>query len=107
MTEKILVVDDDKLVNEFVEETLTRSGFDVTTAMSGEDALELMEIEDFDLILADVRMPRMDGIQLLRQIKKDAPSTTVIMIGIRYCQERGRGDEARGVRLCIEAFFAG
>ncbi len=80
MTEKILVVDDDKLVNEFVEETLTRSGFDVTTAMSGEDALELMAIEDFDLILSDVRMPRMDGIQLLKKIRREAPATTVIMI---------------------------
>jgi DNA-binding NtrC family response regulator len=80
MNEKILVVDDDKLVNEFVEETLTRSGYDVTTAMSAEDALELIEIEEFDLILSDVRMPRMDGIELLKRVRKLSPSTVVIMI---------------------------
>jgi len=80
MNEKILVVDDDKLVNEFVEETLTRSGYDVTSAMSGEDALELIEIEDFDLILSDVRMPRMDGLELLKRIKKTSPSSLVMMI---------------------------
>ena len=81
MIEKILVVDDDQLVNEFVDETLTRAGYDVTSAMSGEDAIELIEIEDFDLILSDVRMPRMNGIELLKQIKRIAsPSTIVIMI---------------------------
>jgi len=80
MTEKILVVDDDKLVNEFVEETLTRSGYDVTSSMSGEDAVELIDVEDFDLILSDVRMPRMDGIELLKRIRKTSPATMVIMI---------------------------
>jgi DNA-binding NtrC family response regulator len=80
MNEKILVVDDDRLVSEFVDETLTRSGYDVTSAMSGEDALGFIEIEDFDLILSDVRMPKMDGIELLKQIRHVSPSTMVIMI---------------------------
>jgi len=80
MHERILVVDDDKLVNEFVDETLTRAGYDVTSAMSGEEAVELAEIEDFDLVLSDVRMPGMGGIELLKTIRKQSPQSLIIMI---------------------------
>jgi len=80
MHERILVVDDDQLVNEFVDETLTRAGYDVTSASSGADALELLEVDDFELILSDVRMPEVGGIDLLKRVRKVSPSTIVIMI---------------------------
>ncbi len=80
MHERILVVDDDKLVNEFVDETLTRAGYDVTSAMSGEEAVELIEIEDFDLVLSDVRMPGMGGIELLKAVRRQSPQSLIIMI---------------------------
>jgi len=80
MDNSILVVDDDKLVNEFITETLTRSGFNVDSALSGGDALEILEEREFDLVITDVRMPEIDGIELLSRIKSDSPDTTVVVI---------------------------
>jgi DNA-binding NtrC family response regulator len=80
MSDMILVVDDDKLVNEFINETLTRAGYSVHSALSGPEALKLMEETDYDLILTDVRMPEMDGITLLMKIKAVSPDSVVVVI---------------------------
>jgi len=80
MRQKILVVDDDNLVNEFITETLNRAGYEVLSASSGAEALTLMEDEEFDLVLTDVRMPEMDGIALLTKIKDLSPDTVVVVI---------------------------
>ncbi|HER00334.1 MAG TPA: sigma-54-dependent Fis family transcriptional regulator [candidate division Zixibacteria bacterium] len=80
MSNMILVVDDDKLVNEFVNETLTRAGFKVHSALSGAEALKLMQENEYDLILTDVRMPEMDGITLLMKIKAVSPDSVVVVI---------------------------
>jgi len=80
MDKTILVVDDDNLVNEFITETLQRSGYEVNSASSGPEALTMIKEYEFDLILTDVRMPDMDGITLLKNIKKLTPETVVIVI---------------------------
>ena len=80
MERLILVVDDDSLVNEFVTETLTRSGYEVHSASSGPEALELIDQYEYDLVLTDVKMPEMDGITLLSKIKKQVPDTVVVVI---------------------------
>ncbi len=76
----ILVVDDDALVNEFFEAVLTKLGHDVQTASSAAAALELVQTVEYDVILSDVRMPNMNGIELLQKIKVEAPETVVMMI---------------------------
>jgi len=73
-------VDDDSLVNEFVTATLTRSGYEVHSASSGSEALELIDQHDYDLVLTDVKMPEMDGITLLSKIRKLVPDTDVVII---------------------------
>jgi DNA-binding NtrC family response regulator len=77
---QILVVDDDPLVNEFFEAALSRSGHQVQTASSAAAALELLPEIDFDLVLSDVKMPQMTGIDLLRRIKAESSDTVVIMV---------------------------
>jgi DNA-binding NtrC family response regulator len=76
----ILVVDDEPLVRSSLGELLTISGFTVSTAANGKEALELLKNYTADIIITDVKMPEMDGIELLRMIKTNHPQTPVILI---------------------------
>lgn len=74
-TKRILVVDDDTTILHLMEMLLAAEGFEVATASSGDDALELLQTETFDLHLIDLIMPAMDGIETilsLRSLRKDA-----------------------------------
>lgn len=77
---KILVVDDDSLVRDFLSEALSRIGFWVDLASTGEEALEKIKKEDYDIILSDIRMPNMDGMELLKIVKDYLPDAKVIMM---------------------------
>jgi DNA-binding NtrC family response regulator len=75
----ILVVDDEELNCEFLHEMLTNQGFDVTTASNGHAALTLLRQKFFQIVLSDLKMPEMSGVELLRQVKEIAPSTVGII----------------------------
>jgi two-component system response regulator PilR (NtrC family) len=77
---KILVVDDEKSMREFLEIMLRRDGYDVESAESGAIALEKIEKRFFDAIICDVKMPEVDGLDVLRKAKETWPDTAVIMI---------------------------
>ncbi|MEF9475608.1 MAG: response regulator [Candidatus Mariimomonas ferrooxydans] len=77
---KILVIDDEKIVRISCERTLATEGYEVTSASSANEALELFKKNSFDLILLDIKMPDMDGIEVLKKIKEARPGTNVIMI---------------------------
>ncbi len=70
MSHKILVVDDDILVLEALEELLTASGYVVRVAARGQEALEMLDRECFDLLILDVVMPKMTGLDLCREVRK-------------------------------------
>jgi signal transduction histidine kinase len=80
---KILVVDDEKDIRELLSIALMRvAGFSVESAENGEEALQKMDRERFDLVLADLKMPKMDGLQLLSEIVSSKPEIlTVLMTG--------------------------
>ena len=77
---KVLVVDDEAVVRESYMRTLSGVSDRVSAALSGREALRLMEDEPFDVILLDLRMPEMDGIEVLREIKKRWPASQVVII---------------------------
>jgi DNA-binding response OmpR family regulator len=77
---KILVVDDDEQMREDISEMLSREGYTVSHVGSGEEALEKIKKGDFDVILTDLIMPGIDGMEVLRQSKKLKPAVRVIMI---------------------------
>jgi DNA-binding response OmpR family regulator len=79
MTE-IMVVDDDQDLRESVAEVLGGAGFSVTQASRGEEALEHLAHKNFDLILLDMVMPGLSGLELLGRIRDKAPKLPVIMI---------------------------
>jgi len=76
----VLVVDDEKNIRLTFSETMTQMGFDTRTASNGEEALTKMQGAEFDLVLLDLRMPGMDGIEVLRRIRERYPKVRVIMI---------------------------
>lgn len=77
---KILLVDDEKDFVETLAERLQLRDFDVTTALNGPDAVELVKEQDFDVIFLDVKMPGMDGIEALKQIKNLKSLPQVVML---------------------------
>jgi two-component system NtrC family response regulator len=76
----ILVVDDDESLRRVLEYNLAQEGYAVATADSGEAALALFEKNRFDLVVTDIKMPGMDGMDLLRRVKEVSPDTQVIVI---------------------------
>jgi two-component system response regulator PilR (NtrC family) len=78
--EKILVVDDEKSMCEFLEIMLQKDGYDVTSTTNGEKALELIDNNLYNMVLTDVKMPGVDGFEVLRKTKEISPDTVVIMI---------------------------
>jgi DNA-binding NtrC family response regulator len=77
---KLLVVDDDPVTVDLLKEVLSKEGYGVETALSGEEAITRGTDHLFDLIITDVRMGDKDGMDVLRSFKKISPETTVIMI---------------------------
>ncbi len=80
MAQKVLLVDDEEGIRKVLDITLTDGGYRVFTAGSGEEALEIFRKERPPIVLTDVKMPGMDGIDLLKEIKEESPDTEVIMI---------------------------
>ncbi len=80
LKEKILVVDDEQSMREFLEIMLKKEGYRISLASNGEEVIKLLEKDIFDLVLLDIRMPKMDGIAVLKRIKGLSPETVVIMI---------------------------
>ncbi|MCT8607863.1 response regulator [Glaesserella parasuis] len=79
---KILLVDDDVDLTELLSESLSLEGFDIHTVHNGQDALTELEIQNYDLILLDVMMPILNGIETLKQIRQKY-STPVLMLSAR------------------------
>jgi len=77
---KILIVDDDRNIRELLEIMLTREGYDVKTAPDATKALNRCKKEKFDLILTDLKMPIVDGIEFLKAVKDISQETMVILI---------------------------
>lgn len=76
----ILVVDDEAAIRYSVSKTLQRVGYVVREAASGEEALEMLKGNWFDVVLTDIRMPGIDGVELVRRIKDTDPDTVVILM---------------------------
>jgi len=78
--EKILVVDDEEVLRNLAKEVLFEEGYQITLADSGEQALEFMKQEAFDLVIADFKMPGIDGMELLKKIKEKDEEIQVILL---------------------------
>lgn len=77
---KVLVVDDQSIVRETIEDILNREGFDISSASSGEEALEMMHKEKFDILLSDIKMPGMSGLELVEKAHHEVPDVVSILL---------------------------
>ena len=80
MKSKILIVDDEETIRNVLSEHLRPHGYTIEVAGSGQEALKILEKEEFDLIIADVRMPEMDGVELLQKVSKLYPDMAKILL---------------------------
>ena len=77
---RVLVVDDEEIARTNLEYILRKEGHQVSTAANGLEALEQVKAQEFDVVLTDLKMEKMDGLQLLESVKQIAPHTEIIMI---------------------------
>src|ERR671938_539669 len=77
---RVLVVDDDQLLRQLVTDQLSRSGFETSSAASGEEALAALQASDYDVVLLDIRMAGMSGLDTLREIRQLEDPPEVIML---------------------------
>jgi DNA-binding NtrC family response regulator len=78
--EKILIVDDEEIVLETMGDDLVEAGFDVKKAKNGAEGISQFKQETFDLVISDLRMDEMDGLGVLKEVKRLSPTTPVIII---------------------------
>ena len=114
MNEKILIIDDEKDILTFLDSALTDEGFQVRSALSGAEAIEIFKSDTFDLVITDVRMPGMNGLEVIRQIKQiDEDMEIIILTGhatlenaIQALKENGACDFLKKPLEDIAGFFA-
>ncbi len=80
MTARLLIVDDEKIALRNLEHVLGKEGYEVSTTQSGSQALSLLDSKPFDVVLTDLKMDKVDGMQVLRRCKANHPDTEVIMM---------------------------
>ncbi|MFO0829381.1 MAG: sigma-54 dependent transcriptional regulator [Phycisphaerales bacterium] len=80
MTKSILLVEDEKVLRESLAQLLTEEGYEVVQAGDGQEAYDIAITRSFDLVITDIRMPRMDGMALLQRLQQLAPQTPVVVV---------------------------
>ena len=88
MAYTVLIVDDEELTLRTMTRGLRQEGFEVFTAASGEDALQLIPAEKPDITILDIVLPGIDGVEVLRQIKEANPAAIVIMMSAYHMVDR-------------------
>src|ERR1039458_5647711 len=79
-TGRILVVDDDASLRRVLQVQLEQEGYEVTVAASGHQTLSILQLRPFDLLITDLKMPGMSGLELLRHARLQYPQTIIIML---------------------------
>ena len=87
---RILIVEDDEIIRDFLQDSLEMKGFTPLWAENGLEALQTLEREEVDLMLSDVRMPEIDGIELTKRIAARFPGLPVVLITGIHAEERDR-----------------
>jgi DNA-binding response OmpR family regulator len=101
----VLVVDDDRHIREALERTLTLEGFGVRTAADGADALEAVTAEPPAIVVLDVAMPRVDGVEVARRLRADGNDVPVLMLSARdEVEDRVAGLQAGADDYVVKPF---
>lgn len=80
MSNRIMIIDDEKIVGEMAKISLEQEGYEVETFLNAAPALERLKEQQFDIVVTDLKMKGIDGLEVLRTVKNLYPGTKVIMI---------------------------
>lgn len=80
---KILIVEDEKILNNTINKSLKKEGYEVESAFDGNEAMEMISIESYDLIVLDLNLPHMDGMDILKSLRKEDVETKVLILSAR------------------------
>jgi len=97
---QVLVIDDDAVVGHSFDRVLSQKGYDVDTALSGEEGLADIETRNYDIVFTDIKMPGIDGIEVAERIRRKCPWTPVVVITGYGTDE----NEARASVLGVSGF---
>lgn len=100
---RVLVVDDSITVREVERKLLASRGYEVDVCVDGADAWNTLRAQDYDLVLTDVDMPRMDGIELVRRVREDARLRAIPVMIVSY--KESEEDRARGLEAGANAYL--
>src|SRR5512134_2042758 len=92
---RILIVDDEQSMREWLRILFQRDGFDVVIAEDGLAGRDIVAREYFDVVLTDIRMPRMDGVRLLQAVRELAPDVVVLMMTAHWREDSDEWKQAR------------
>ncbi len=102
---RILVVDDERLLNEMLQECLRSAGYEVDGAFDGVEGIGLLRYKKYHLIMLDIRMPRKDGLEVLRFVKDEYPDIPVIIVTGLASMEEIKETVKNGAFACIKKPF--
>ena len=107
MTRRILIVDDDALIRQLLALILSSAGYSVTEATNGRDALDKLGERAVNLVITDLRMPQMDGIELTRELRRNPSyeSLPIVMLTSDFQDYKRREAEEAGVDRWITKPF--
>jgi len=103
MKEKILVVDDEKDILELIDYNLSKNGYRVKTTTTGEEALELIKENDFDLIILDLMLPGIDGFDLTKIIKADKQKSLIPVVMVTA--KADEADKVAGLEIGADHYI--
>ena len=104
VAERILVVDDEELNRDLLQQILDREGYQVAIAANGQEALALLRQETFHVVLTDLKMPGMTGVEVIRETEDARPfHPGHYSYGLWFGRNGCGSDESGGVRLCDQA----
>ena len=101
MKTQLLVVDDEVEIQELLRRHFRYAGHEVATASNGNEALDLLSRMRTDVVVSDIQMPGMDGVELLRRIRQEFPMTRVVMITGHVSQSAILSCMRLGAETCI------
>ena len=99
----VLVVEDVKLMRMSLRQILVAEGYDVLEAENGVEALDTLKSSEIDLVITDVKMPNMDGLEMVQQIRANDETATIPVIMCTVSKDKA--DESRATQLGVQAFL--
>lgn len=102
---KVLVIDDDKVVRDFLGRFFNLKGLGADVVESGADAIEALKKINYQIVFIEIKMPVMDGLETLIELKKIKPDIRYIMMTGDYTDARIEGARAAGAEICMKKPF--